>query len=71
MWSTLALSALEAGLALEVWGGEFGVGVDVRARCMILISPVATFSAVDASLPTGEELALWYLTEHFEITLSF
>ena len=41
-----------AGLALELLGG--GVGVDVRAGCMILISPVATFSAVHASLPTGE-----------------
>ena len=71
MWSTPALSALEAALALEVWGVEVGVGVDVRAGCMILISPVATFSAVQATMPTGEERAFGYLTEHFEITLSF
>jgi hypothetical protein len=69
VWSTPALSALEVGLALELLGGE--VGVDVRAGCMILISPVATFSAVHASLPTGEELAFRCMTAHFRITLSF
>ncbi len=52
-------------------GTSLGVGVTVPALRPISVTPSAVYSRVDATLPSGEPLALRFVALRLAVTLSF